>query len=77
MKMKPISILILFVCFVYANNTNNCGSVNCKTDGLVCQSQDGKDCSPNCKPKYGDTEKCYDCSSVTMSSFGNLYRNNN
>ena len=69
MKMKPISFLILIVCLVYVNDTNICGSDYCKTDGLVCQNQDGQECSSNCKPKYGDIGECYDCSIASISNF--------
>jgi len=62
--MKPISIFIFFVCFIFVNCAY-CDSNYCKTDGFVCQNKVGTTCDSNCKPKYGDTTDCYDCSDIT------------
>jgi len=67
--MKPIYIFIFFVCLIYTDCQLNCDS-DCITDGFTCQDRGGGfTCNSNCKPKYGDTTKCYDCSSSISNDF--------
>ena len=67
--MKKINIFIIFVCLIYTYYTLLCGPDNCITDGLSCQSSGVNICDPQCRPKYGDTSTCYDCSDISASGF--------
>ena len=62
--MKSIYIFNFFVFLIYVN-CNDCDSTHCITDGFVCQNQVESTCDTKCKPKYGDTSKCYDCGTIS------------
>ena len=67
--MKPIYIFIFFVCFLYVN-CDDCDSTYCITDGFTCRDKgEGFTCDSKCKPKYGDTTNCYDCSAISTTFY--------
>lgn len=69
--IKTFFILIICIDSIfYINCQIECSSDNCISDGFSCTNKDTINiCNPNCKPKFGDTANCYDCSAVTSDYY--------
>ena len=68
MKQKKFSkiyyyVFILLFCIKFSQiNATDCSGCQ-NVDGLRCSPISGS-CDTNCKPKYGPSGNCYDCSSI-------------
>ena len=61
-RLSFILFVIFLNLFIYSHSQINCD--NCISDGLNCFNRDASNnllCDQKCKPKYGETSKCYLC----------------
>ena len=60
-SMSKLYFLLLFSYLFVFHNSNECDESHCLTDGFACYNKSPNVCSQNCRPKYGETTKCFLC----------------